>query len=120
MRVLIVDDDQDFGDVLAEEVAELGHEVVVARSGHEAIATASRQEVDVALVDVILPDINGVTLAGVLRGVVEHVELRVIGISGVEHVTLDAASDRGIFDARIAKPVTVAALERALVASRSS
>ena len=117
MRVLIVDDDRDFGDVLAEEVTELGHEVTVARSGQEAIEAASCQEVDVVLVDVILPDINGVTLAGVLRGVVEHVELRVIGISGVEHSTLDAASDRGIFDARLSKPVTVAALERALSAA---
>ena len=114
MRVLIVDDDHDFGDVLAEEVAELGHDVVVARTGYEAIAAASRQQVDVALVDVVLPDINGVTLAGVLRGVVEHVALRVIGVSGVEHFTLDAASERGIFDARLAKPVTMAALERVL------
>ena len=114
MRVLIVDDDRDFGDVLADEVAALGHEVVVARSGQEAIATASSQEVDVALVDVILPDINGVTLAGLLRGVTEHGPLWVIGISGVEHFTLDTASDRGIFDARIAKPVTLADLERAL------
>ncbi len=114
MRVLIVDDDQDFGEVLAEEVAELGHEVFVARSGREAIAIASREPVDIVLIDVILPDINGVTLAAVLRGMVEHVELRVIGISGVEHLTLNAASERGIFDAQLAKPVSAAALMRAL------
>ncbi len=40
---------------------------------------------------------------------IEHVALRVIGVSGGDHFTLDAASDRGIFDARLAKPVTVAA-----------
>ena len=114
MRVLIVDDDQDFGDVLAELVVELGHEVFVARSGREALAIASRQQVDVALVDVVLPDINGVTLAGLLRGLVEHVALRVIGISGLEQFTLEAAADRGIFDARIPKPVSIAALQRAL------
>lgn len=45
-----------------------------------------------------------VTLAAVLRGTVEHVELRVIGISGVEHLTLDAASERGIFDMRALAP----------------
>jgi two-component SAPR family response regulator len=65
---------------------------------------------------VILPDINGVTLAGVLRGIADDAPLRVIGISGVERFTLDAAYDRGIFDDQLAKPVTVAALERALAA----
>jgi CheY-like chemotaxis protein len=114
MRVLIVDDDDDFADVLAEEISVLGHEVVIARSGHEAIAAASRFSADIAFVDVILPDINGITLAAVLRGVTQNAALRVIGISGVERFTLDAASARGIFDARLAKPVSVADLERAL------
>ncbi len=114
MRVLIVDDDDDFADVLAEEISVLGHEVMIARSGNEAIAAASRFAADIALVDVILPDINGITLAAVLRGVTENADLRVIGISGVERFTLDAASARGILDGRLAKPVSVADLERAL------
>lgn len=119
MRVLIVDDDEDFGAVLAEEVAELGHEVAIARTGHDAIAIASHQAFDVVLLDVMLPDINGVTLAGLLRGILDEVELWVIGISGVELLTLDAASARGIFDARLPKPVTGAALERALLCAHS-
>lgn len=88
MRVLIVEDDVDLAEVLAEEVSELGHEVHVVRSGQEAIAAAAHFAADVALVDVVLPDINGMTLASVLRGLVEH-----------DHM---------------AKPVTPAELRRAL------
>lgn len=110
MRVLVVDDDRDVLSAVADALHQLGHEVETAGSGHEAIAIAARFAPDVAFLDVVLPDINGITLAGVLRGVVEEKELRVIGLSGLEIERLEIASSRGVFDRHLVKPVTLAAL----------
>ncbi len=113
MRVLIVDDDRDFAEAFAETVAAMGHDVAYATSGRRSIELASTFEPDVAFLDVVLPDINGVTLAGLLRGVVDH-ELHVVGLTGLERATLSTAVARGILDARLQKPVSVEAIRVAL------
>lgn len=114
MRVLVVDDDQELVAIVLDALGRLGHEVATANSGHEAIAVAADFDPDVAFVDVVLPDINGITLATVLRGVVERKQLRVIGLSGVDLGRLEIATSRGLFDRHLAKPVSLEALEAAL------
>ncbi len=114
MKVLVVDDDDDLVVVIVDKLTRSGHEVATASSGHAAIARAAEFEPDVALVDVILPDINGITLAAVLRGVVETKHLRVVALSGAGADRLEAASARGIFDAYLTKPVSLASIEAAL------
>lgn len=111
VRVLVVDDDRELAELLAETLVRLGHEVVTASRGHEAIAIAAEFMPDVALLDIVLPDINGITLAAVLRGVVETKCLRVVGLSGVEAERLATACERGIFDGQLVKPVSLAAIE---------
>jgi len=63
MRVLVVDDEPDVRLVLAQALRERGHQVEVASTGHEAIDLAATFQPEAALVDVGLPDIDGVTLA---------------------------------------------------------
>jgi DNA-binding response OmpR family regulator len=114
VKVLIVDDDPELVSIVIDALQCLGHEVESATCGHEAIAVAARFRPDAALLDVVLPDINGITLAAVLRGVLEDKTLRVVGLSGADIDRLRAASSRGIFDRHLAKPVTLAALEEVL------
>lgn len=106
-KVLVVEDDRDLGDVLQETITWLGHEVVVASNGTDALGLAEGFAPDLALVDVFLPDINGITLAGLLRGVVGGKPLRVLGLSAYGTARMEAASTRGIFDGHLAKPLTV-------------
>ncbi len=59
-RLLIVDDDADFGDSLAEALEMHGHKVDIATSGEDGIAAAGRTHYDAILMDVALPGLNGV------------------------------------------------------------
>jgi signal transduction histidine kinase len=67
LRVLIVEDDEALSDNLAEIVQGLGAETVLARDGKSARARAAETDFEVALVDVGLPDGDGITLLEPLR-----------------------------------------------------
>src|SRR5436309_14553599 len=66
--VLVVDDDLEFGKVAADLLADRGYQVVGhAATANEAVALCDRLDPDAVLLDVRLPDANGVTLAQRLR-----------------------------------------------------
>ena len=66
--VLLVDDDLEFGKVAADLLADRGYQVVGhAATASEAVAMCDRLDPDAVLLDVRLPDANGVTLAKRLR-----------------------------------------------------
>jgi DNA-binding NtrC family response regulator len=67
--ILIVDDDRALREGLAETVAALGHRPLSAASGQEALARLARDAVDAVLLDLHLPDIDGIE---VLRRLREH------------------------------------------------
>ncbi|ALE73586.1 chemotaxis protein CheY [Pseudonocardia sp. EC080625-04] len=58
-RVLVVEDDPTIGDVLVGALSEQGYDVVSAPDGGTALAAADRQPVDLALLDLGLPDLDG-------------------------------------------------------------
>lgn len=65
--VLIVDDEKALRDGLAMAVRDLGYEPVVASSGREALAVAARTRLDAALLDLRMPDMDGLQLLTRLR-----------------------------------------------------
>ena len=67
LSVLVVDDDVSICEALTEFFETLGHRVRAAGSGTEATRLAERDAPDVALVDLRLPDIDGLALQRALR-----------------------------------------------------
>ena len=59
-KLLIVDDDRDFADGLAEVMEILGHLVDVAFTGRAGVAAAAGNDYDAVVMDVGLPDLSGV------------------------------------------------------------
>lgn len=59
-RVLIVDDDRDLAESLADLIASRGHSASLAFSGEAGIALFRQHHFDVAFVDVKMPGLNGV------------------------------------------------------------
>jgi len=114
MRVLVIDDEPDVALVLADALRERGHVVATANTGHEAIATAGTFQPDAALVDIGLPDIDGITLAKLLRGTVSAKSVRVVAFSGYSEERLGASARRDVFDEFVLKPATLDTIERAL------
>lgn len=70
LRILVADGNADAADSLALLLPLWGHEVVVARTGPDALDAAQGYRPDVLLAEVVLPGINGFDLATRLRN--EH------------------------------------------------
>jgi len=66
--ILIVDDLAEKLLVFRTILEELGHDIVCARSGREALKEVLRNEFAVILLDVNMPDIDGFETAGLIRG----------------------------------------------------
>ncbi|MGA7874744.1 MAG: response regulator [Desulfoferrobacter sp.] len=60
IKVMLVDDEKEFVDVLAERLEARDFDLVKAYSGDDALAKLQEQEVDVAVVDVLMPGKDGV------------------------------------------------------------
>lgn len=115
LRVLVVDDDQDVLVMLSDALRARGYEVATARDGREAVELAATFEPDVALVDVVLPDVSGITLASILRGATEQDGApRIVAYSGSDALKLREAVDRGLFDDCVVKPASLERIERAI------
>jgi DNA-binding NtrC family response regulator len=65
--ILIVDDDRALRESLEETVAGLGHRSVSAASGSEALARLERESVDAVLLDLHLPEMDGIEVLRRLR-----------------------------------------------------
>src|SRR5271165_2029877 len=107
-KILVIDDDPSLGRALRIGLSARGYEVVVARSGGEGIAQASLAGPDVILLDLGLPDLDGIE---VCRRLVAFTPAPIIVLSaaGAEErkvATLDSGADD-----YVTKPFGMAELE---------
>jgi DNA-binding NtrC family response regulator len=66
-KVLVVDDDPGILDTLTDVLAASGYDAVMAASGREAIEKARATAFDLILMDIQMPDLNGVQTLHALR-----------------------------------------------------
>jgi DNA-binding NtrC family response regulator len=95
--ILVVDDDAPTREALATGLKKLGHDLHLAATGTDALEEVRRHPVDLAIIDLKLPDMSGTELFGALR--ILRPEAIAIMISG--HATVDeavSALKRGIYD----------------------
>jgi DNA-binding NtrC family response regulator len=59
LPILIVDDEPDAGAILAKLLSALGYDADVARGGDAALQLADRKNYGVAIVDYVMPGMNG-------------------------------------------------------------
>ena len=87
VRILVVEDEPAILDMLSMSLAFVGYDVLRASTGLEALAHAQQQPVDLALLDVMLPDTEGFTLLRRLRAV--HPDMAAVFVTA-----RDALEDR--------------------------
>jgi two-component system CheB/CheR fusion protein len=111
LRVLVVDDNRDAGEMLAELLGLWGHEVLLARDGEEALATAGVTPLDVVLLDIGLPGLDGFEVARRLRQLpAVRPSLKVVALSGYGADTHRARAREAGFDDYLTKPAEPDAL----------
>jgi len=65
--ILIVEDDQDTREIMGRYLTLAGYEHVSASNGWEALLAVDQNEVDLILLDVMMPGMDGVTFLNILR-----------------------------------------------------
>ena len=86
-RILVVDDERPMQRILEILLRKLGHEVLCAGNGREALALARRQPVDLVLTDLRMPEMDGLALLEALRAEGQDVPVILITAYG----TVDSA-----------------------------
>jgi CheY-like chemotaxis protein len=66
-NILVVEDDADTLEVLARLVTRAGHQVVRASNGWEALVALDERHVDLVVLDLMMPGMNGHTFLRILR-----------------------------------------------------
>ena len=82
-RILIVDDDTSIRTLFQTILEEEGFQVGTASTGKEALQILEEEDYDVALLDVLLPDTNGMLLFNQIKKIRPQLANKVIFISGV-------------------------------------
>jgi len=67
-RILVVEDEADIRQVLAYNLGQSGHEVLVAERGESALQLVREKRPDLVLLDLMLPDISGLEICRALKG----------------------------------------------------
>ena len=62
MKVLLAEDDRDFGNILSQYVSINGFDVTLARDGREAWDLFNQEKPDICVLDVMMPEMDGFTL----------------------------------------------------------
>ena len=66
-RILIVDDENDFIELLQYKLAGHGYELIVANDGVHALSQARTLKPNLILLDILLPDLDGLSVCEILR-----------------------------------------------------
>lgn len=106
MKVLVIDDDRGFVEMVRSVLAEDGHDVVAASDGKAGLEAAARTTPDVILLDLLMPRLDGPTFASAYaRAPGRHAPI--IVLSGVASV---AGSPVAGASAYLSKPFELDAL----------
>src|SRR5690606_12271186 len=104
-RILVVDDNDDAAETLAELLRMLGHEVEVATDGPSALARVDAFVPDLGLVDLGLPVMDGFEVARRLRATVGLEGIPLVAVTGYGQERDRVAAREAGFDELLVKPV---------------
>ena len=110
-KILVADDDADFGDILAFKLERAGHEVTVVHDGSAALELATQVRFDLLVLDCQMPGRTGLQVLAALRSDQAQVTLPIVLMSA--HPITASAIDQevaSLADAYLQKPFSLSSL----------
>lgn len=114
LRVLVVDDNQDFATSLALMIRSMGSDVEIAFDGSAGLEAARRTAPQIAFIDIGMPGMNGYDLAAQLRRVPELADSVFVAVTGWGQVKDRQRASEAGFDFHLTKPVAPGDIEAVL------
>jgi two-component system, sensor histidine kinase and response regulator len=114
MRILLVEDNDDSREVYRKMLERFGHTVVEATNGKEAIKFAIKQNPDMIIMDLSMPEVDGFQAASALRSIKTFSRTPILAITAYpQSHWRDKSEDVGC-DGFLQKPFTHQDLSAAL------
>ena len=79
-KILVVDDDENVGEVCTAVLSMEGHKVTYVEDGDLALKATKKKRYDLAIVDLVMPGIDGYTVVKYLRK--KYPDMKIIILSG--------------------------------------
>ena len=108
--ILVAEDDADLRGVLTASLTRGGHRVVPARDGAEALAAIERDHIDVIVLDLVMPNIDGFEVLARLKELRSGESIPVIVVTGTDRATAELQAQRLGANVFLSKPIDAAAL----------
>ena len=109
-KILVVDDDPNLRVLLRQMLGLRGFDVVEAEDGLDALAKVEEAEPDVVILDVMMPDMDGVSVCKILRRQLKTANLPIIMLSGKVHPEAVKEGLEAGADKYLRKPIPLADL----------
>lgn len=122
-RILIIDDEEDIRDILYYNLQKEGYDVLQAATGREGIEMAVSQKPDLVLLDVMMPEMDGIEVCQTLRENATTKDIRICFLTARnEDYSQIAGLDAGADDyvSKPVKPKVLASRIKAILRRKSS
>lgn len=107
-KILYVEDDPDLSYVTKDNLSIKGYEVVLVKDGKSALQTFIKGDFDLCLLDVMLPEMDGFSLAKKIRKVNEHIPIIFLSAKSLKEDRVEGLVSGG--DDYLTKPFNIAEL----------
>jgi signal transduction histidine kinase len=114
MRIVVVDDNEDARELVAQMLSSAGHAVHLAHDGPSGLETILEHRPDAALIDIGLPGMTGLDVVRALRHRCPDLRTRLVAFTGYCGADSVARAAEAGFHDHLIKPVTLDAMLRCL------
>jgi CheY-like chemotaxis protein len=102
LRIMVIDDEPAVRETLGDMLEALGHEVVLAEGGQDALSKIGGESFDLVFTDLAMPEMDGWETAREIRK--REPEMRILLVTGYGPGTAPPAGDENLVDGIIGKP----------------
>jgi CheY-like chemotaxis protein len=107
MRILAVEDEPEYLEMLEEVMNAVGHTITIAKDGHEALERLQHEKIDVIVSDVKMPNMDGVEFHKRVRAMKEYANTPFIFLTGVKELDSVKEACKADCDLLLQKPFPV-------------
>lgn len=110
LKIMVVDDNIDASTLLAMLLETSGHQVLIEHDSKQALELAQKEVLDICLIDIGLPEMDGNELAARLRKLEKTAKCRLVAVTGYGQDSDRERTFEAGFDHHLVKPVDMSKL----------
>lgn len=113
-KILMIDDDKDFSGLVSAHFSALGYAMTLTENGKAGLSAAASGKPDVILLDIMMPDMNGIEVLRELHAGDETSDIPVLVLSAkfLDDSVMDLFTQERNFRAFLSKPVALTVLQQ--------